>query len=146
MKPRIHDKATKRSASEFCIRLLAPLIWAGCILWLSLTPAPPKISGVLGWDKLLHAGAYGLLSFLIAQFLACTDRWPSAVTLRSAWVVAVSYGALVEILQLLAQTGRTAEWWDLFADMVGAFIGCVLFRQLFNLFSSRRKQLGRHNG
>ena len=98
------------------------------MLWLSLTSSPPQISGVLGWDKLLHACAYGLLTLLIAQFLLY-----SPLNSGNAWwqagLVAVCCGALLEILQLLVNTGRTAEWWDLFADAVGVFLAYVIFRK-----------------
>ena len=65
------DHFNKRSTGrlEFAVRLFLPVSWAIAILWLSLTPAPPHIPGPLGWDKLLHSGAYALLALLLAQFL-----------------------------------------------------------------------------
>ena len=112
---------------EPTLRLAAPCLWALIMLWLSLTSSPPQLPGVLGWDKLLHAGAYGLLSLLLAQALLC---WPHL--LHKAWwlasLTAIAFGALLEILQFLTQTGRTAEWLDLLADAVGALICCVIFR------------------
>jgi len=119
---------THRNSLETFIRLSAPILWALIMLWLSLTSSPPQISGVLGWDKLLHACAYGLLTLLIAQFLLYTPL-NSGKAWWQAGLVAVCYGGLIEILQLLAHTGRTAEWWDLFADAVGAFLAYVIFRK-----------------
>ncbi|MGK2944982.1 MAG: VanZ family protein [Desulfuromonadales bacterium] len=130
---------------EFILRLCLPLAWSIIIIWLSLTSAPPQISGVLGWDKLLHAGAYGLLSLLIAQFLFCLPLNPHKIWWVT-WLLAICFGALMEVLQLLAHTGRTAEWRDLFADAAGAFIICVILRQFPGLVCPRYKPLEKDHG
>ena len=109
------------------LRLALPILWAGIIYWLSLTSTPPLIQGVLGWDKLLHAVAYALLSILVAQYLHIYTR--SWKTVFYAGCLAILYGGLMEVLQLMMQTGRLAEWWDLVADIIGALAGCVIFRQ-----------------
>lgn len=133
-----------KDSPEFTLRLSAPILWALIMLWLSLTPSPPQLPGILGWDKLLHAGAYGLLSLLILQFL----HFRSSSSGKAWWqagLVAVCYGALLEIMQFLTQTGRTAEWWDLFADAVGALLCCVIFRRAPVLTCARRDEL-EHDG
>ena len=133
------------SKSVHILRLSIPVLWALIILWLSLTSSPPQLPGVLGWDKLLHAGAYGLLSILLAQAFLCPPFsmnkpwWPAAIA-------AVVYGALLEILQLLSQTGRTAEWLDLFADAIGACFCCVVFRHLLNLSCCHDEKSDKNNG
>lgn len=109
------------------LRLALPILWAGIIYWLSLTSTPPLIQGVLGWDKLLHAVAYALLSILVAQYLHIYTR--SWKTVFYAGCLAILYGGLMEVLQLMMQAGRLAEWWDLVADIIGALAGCVIFRQ-----------------
>lgn len=133
------------SKSVHILRLFIPVLWALIILWFSLTSSPPQLPGVLGWDKLLHAGAYGLLSILLAQAFLCPP-----FSMNKPWwlagVTAVIYGALLEILQLLSQTGRTAEWLDLFADAVGACLGCVIFRHLLKLSCCHDESLDTDNG
>ncbi len=131
--------------AEFIVRLMAPFLWAGIICWLSLTSSPPQIPGVLGWDKLLHAGAYGLLTVLIAQALFSLSLNPVKIWWY-AGLAAIGYGALLEVLQLLVQTGRTAEWWDLFADAVGISLSCVIFRQLPAVVCRRHEQQGKKHG
>ena len=133
------------SKSKQILRLFAPVLWALIILWLSLTSSPPQLPHILGWDKLLHAAAYGILSLLLAQAFLC-----SPFSMNKPWwlagITAVVYGALLEILQLLSQTGRTAEWLDLFADAVGACLGCVIFRQLLKLSCCHDESLDTDNG
>ena len=129
-------KNQQRGPVEFIIRLAAPLLWAGIILWLSLTPSPPDIPGVLGWDKLLHAGAYGLLTLLVAQFLLHSSL-NNGGSCWQAGLVAVGYAALLEVLQLLTMMGRTAEWTDLIADAVGVCLAGLISRHFLGSGSSR---------
>jgi len=145
MTARNNLKLQTSSSLEFIIRLVAPLAWASIILWLSLTSSPPQLPGLLGWDKLLHAGAYGLLTLLIAQYLLSLSLSPAKICWY-AGLAAVSYGALLEVMQLLVQTGRTAEWWDLFADVVGAFLGCVIFRQMPGVTCQRHEDRDKNYG
>ena len=133
------------SKSVHILRLSIPVLWALIILWLSLTSSPPQLPGVLGWDKLLHAGAYGLLSILLAQAFLCPP-FSMNKPWWSAGIAAVVYGALLEILQLLSQTGRTAEWLDLFADAIGACFCCVVFRHLLNLSCYHDEKSDKNNG
>lgn len=101
-------------------RWLGFIAYAMLICWLSLTPAPPQIEDDLfGWDKLQHAAAYGVFTLLAGWAfgtfpLAWKRRWWIAV------FVAVTCGALLEIVQGVFTTQRTAEWGDLLADLVGA--------------------------
>jgi len=127
-----------RNPLETFVRSSLPVLWAVIILWLSVTPSPPQLPGVLGWDKLLHAGSYGLLTLLVAQLLLYLS-----LNLRKAgWQAvsfAISYGALLEVLQRFLHTGRTAEWGDLLADAAGAFLAYLAFRTFSCLNCTRRE-------
>ncbi len=146
MSANLHDERRKVSTAELFARSLVLFTYIYVLFWLSLTSNPPQISGVLGWDKLQHAGAYGLLSLLIVQFFSCLFGSLSDKTWWYAGLAAVAYGALLEILQLVALTGRTAEWGDLFADAVGAFLSCVIFRQACLLYSRHYGHSGTQDG
>lgn len=111
-------------------RWLALLSWGGFILWLSLMPSPPAAPGILGWDKLQHFLAYGLLALLIARVLECRRAGANRHAWWQAWLVAVLFGLLLELLQGSMRYGRSAEWPDLIADALGALLACVLFRQV----------------
>ncbi len=135
-----------RPSGKIAKWILATLLWAGSIAWLSLIPSPPQIHGILGWDKLQHAGAYGLLSLLVAQTLYSL---PGSKTAKAWWYAGlstVSFGGLMEILQFVMQAGRTAEWWDLAADALGVLICCVLFRQVANVTSRRQRPVEKTRG
>jgi len=124
-------------------RLSLPVFWAGIICWLSLTSTPPLIQGPLGWDKLLHAAAYALLTVTIGQYLSmhCADSWKAGFYAAG---LAIVYGGLMEIMQLTMQAGRMAEWNDLVADAVGAVAGCVIFRQAAVLISQHHARNQAH--
>jgi len=121
------DKPSGQHPRWFALRLLGPLLWAGAILWLSLTSSPPQLPGALGWDKLLHAGAYGLLTLLLARMLSCLFHKPPGISWLLAGAAAVGYGGLMEILQWMVHSGRSPEWGDVVADAVGALLCCVIF-------------------
>lgn len=87
------------------------------VVWLALMPADAAPSG-LGWDKLNHAGAIA-----VATGLAFFSLRPRSWAAGGAFIYGTSLGILIEILQAVLATGRTAEWGDVAADLFGA--GCV---------------------
>jgi VanZ family protein len=102
------------------LRWLILILLTGGIAWLSLTSAPPTIDHpLLGWDKLQHTGAYGVLTLAAGRRFR---SWP--IPVGYAWGLAVGYaigvGGLIEVLQGCANTGRASEWLDLLADACGA--------------------------
>lgn len=110
------------------LRLTALLLWAVGILWLSLTPHPPRSPvPLLSWDKLQHAGAYALLTWLAGR---CLEQWRplSRHAWRSALLLVLIFGGLIEILQGALTHARRAEWGDWAADGFGAIlvVGIVL--------------------
>jgi VanZ family protein len=107
-------------------RLSALLLWAGCLLWLSLTPNPPRpSSALLSWDKLQHAGAFALLTLLAGRFFS---QWRPLS--HNPWffalLVAVLFGGLIEILQGTLTDIRQPEWGDLAADVAGGLLVVVV--------------------
>lgn len=97
-----------------------PLVaWVIIVLWLTLTPSPLQVSGLLGWDKLQHAGAFSVLALLAGWAFAPLGPTPMPGWFRGA-LFAFFFGGLVELLQEVFTTTRSAEWQDLLADLVGA--------------------------
>jgi VanZ family protein len=105
---------------------MRPLHWAlwwvlgGALLFALIVYAclrPP--GGMTPWlprlDKLQHAGALFVLSF-----------WCLAVVERRAYLrvtlVMIAVGAGIEVAQGLMALGRSAEWLDFLADVVGILL------------------------
>lgn len=83
-------------------------------IWLALLPAGSAPSG-FGWDKLNHAGAIAA-----ATGLAYLSFRPRGRAAAGAFLYGASLGVLIEILQAALATGRSAEWGDVAADLIGA--------------------------
>jgi VanZ family protein len=85
------------------------------VIWLSLTPSPPKLEVAYG-DKLGHFAAYGALMVWFCQFYGGR---------RARLVCAVGFigmGIGLEFIQRM--TGyRDFEWLDMVADAVGVLLG-----------------------
>lgn len=70
-------------------------------------------------DKLEHILAYVALSFWFASVVVRRDYLGLALAL-------VAFGGLIELLQGWMGLGRTADWLDLRADVIGIAIGMAL--------------------
>ncbi|MES3019798.1 MAG: VanZ family protein [Bacteroidota bacterium] len=84
-----------------------------------------------GFDKLTHTGFFFVLTVLlfygkIKQQVSYSYR---GITLVKIMVITVSLGAFIEVLQLTVFTYRSADWWDLFADLTG--VGMGMFSYIF---------------
>lgn len=85
-------------------------------------------------DKILHVIAFAGLSFLIAWAIPTKllDRFRNV---RIAGMIAIGYGAFDELTQI--PVGRTADWKDLIADIIGVSFGllayCVMRELLWRL-------------
>ena len=98
--------------------------------WVSMcvathVPNPPAVVPVQVSDTWLHLVAYLGLAVLLVQGIAVVR----SVSRRDAvllWAVAVVYGALDEVTQMVPALHRTAEWKDWAADVAGAAIGVLV--------------------
>lgn len=101
--------------------------WLALITILSLTGSPPQITvAVLGWDKLQHATAYGILTGLLLRGLLKGQQKILGALVVSV-IVASSIGALMEILQGLQHNGRQADPLDALANCFGSGLGGLLY-------------------
>ena len=91
---------------------------AAAIVWLSLTPAPPRIDLEQG-DKLGHFLAYGSL---MLWFSLLYPRRATRIAYAFAWT---GMGVGLEFIQ--GQLGyRTYEVYDMYANALGVLIGWAL--------------------
>lgn len=89
--------------------------WVAAIVWLSLTPSPPKLEVTLG-DKLGHFTAYGALMFWFCQLYA---RRSARIAYGAAFV---AMGIALEFIQ--GATGyRSFELLDMAANSIGVLLG-----------------------
>ncbi len=104
-------------------RVWRTLFWlalAGSYL-LSVLPGE-VVAPLFSWsDKLNHAGAFLVLGVLLRLGWRI-DYWRALALL-------VAYGGFIEISQLFA-VHRSAEWADVGADTIGAFLGFKLYKYI----------------
>jgi VanZ family protein len=73
-----------------------------------------------GFDKMVHCGFFFMFTVLAIHGVIAQHRNFNFGTAVKMFVVAIAFGAAIEILQLYIFTWRSGEWNDLFADTVGA--------------------------
>ena len=117
------------------------MLWAVLIEALMLWPNPPSVPQ--GWnfvwldsiapDKLVHAGLFAVMCFLIVRALAVEAR-PKLV----AFVATAAFGACTEFQQHFVPT-RSMEFGDILADAAGSAIGLAIFAA----WALRRREFNR---
>lgn len=95
---------------------VAQILLVGFMAWVfyaALGPAPegPEIPHL---DKLMHALCWGFMAALC--LVAYPGKW------RTALGVSAAHGGLTEVMQGTLVQGRSAEWLDWAADLLGAVI------------------------
>ena len=91
--------------------LMAALVM---VAWQSLLPAN-GLQGIPHMDKVVHFLIYGLLCFLAVKAqLSKRYLWP--------FLGVISFGLLIEVLQGAMGWGRTASFWDMLANTLGAAV------------------------
>jgi VanZ family protein len=114
------------------LRLLSVwLFWPGVVVvvWGELTPHPPHLEGIFGWDKVDHFTAYFGLA---AMATMVTGLRP-----RMIWLVGglILFSGALELAQAL--TGRDAEIVDFVANSLGALSGALTAVTILLLFRDR---------
>jgi len=72
-----------------------------------------------GFDKLVHCGFFFTLTTLAINGTIRQKGNLSFADAVKVFVIAIAFGALIEILQKYFFTWRSGEWDDLFADSIG---------------------------
>ncbi len=106
------------------------LAYCAFIFWMSSGPAPlPKPMSLFGMDKLLHAGAYGVLACIVLAGMRRSGRgWGRPALFLLPLLFASLYGVTDEIHQYFVPT-RQFDPFDALANAFGAVLaaGAGLF-------------------
>jgi|GEM_PF-1184709 len=115
----------------------------------SLAPSDPTRAAAVVFfnqqDKLLHAGAFATLTFVLLIGLApgmrvvrdprtglpyarLTSRGVTLASIISSFLAISALGLVIEIMQGRYTTTRTMDPWDVLANSVGSGLVCLLFR------------------
>ena len=100
------------------------LVVAAVIAGLSLMENPQMSLLDKCGDKFWHTMMYVGLAFVLMCGLILDKRraWGYAVV---AWAISTGYGGLMELLQEWCTVSRAGDWYDWYADMLGALAGVV---------------------
>lgn len=110
------------------------ILWALIILILCGAPSSgfpsTRFFNIPHFDKIIHFGLYVVFSTLL---LSENNKLKlkGELTKQSIFIslsVAILYGLLIEILQWLVFTSRGAEFWDFFANTIGAITAVLTYR------------------
>lgn len=104
------------------------LVWTVFILILC-TAKMPDTSGsgffFQGFDKIVHLGFFYVLTILLFYGKIQSQHNYSFRVLTIFKIIGLTFflGGSIELIQLNFFPYRSAEWWDLGADMIGVFMG-----------------------
>lgn len=104
-----------------------------------LTPisGPSALKFYIPLDKLIHITIYLLLSFLwIFYFYKANIYNKIATPIVLVILLCFFYGIIIEAIQELYIPLRKADLFDVLANMIGAFLGALLFWNVKNRIKS----------
>lgn len=103
------------------------------ILYLTLVPSPlpdTRLPLFPGADKLVHAAMFGGLALVLLVDASRSRRRVVGSAGAAALCLASGlFGGVIELLQMAMAMGRGAEWLDFAADLFGAAVAWIVWRQ-----------------
>jgi len=108
------------------VRILLVVIYVGCVAALSLLPMQdlPQVPMFRGEDKVVHFIMYFGFSILFCWTLKTELNFSK---LFFVLLVTVSWGILMEYLQLDMHIGRSFSWYDELANSIGSGFGILVY-------------------
>jgi len=104
------------------------LLVIAAILFLSLfNPPKTKLDPITGIDKVVHVCMYmGLELIIWIEYLRNHTNLNWLKILLFGIIAPIALGGLMEIAQMKLTQGRSGEWADLWADVIGVLIGTAI--------------------
>ena len=120
---------------RYMFRYKFSIILAILIAMLSLVPSSSMPDSTLFsikfLDKLVHFSMYGFFGFVALLESRCWEKCIGFHVILTATIFILS--AIIEVLQATVVATRSAEWFDLLANLTGLIAGYFTFRLLRNL-------------
>ena len=107
--------------------LVFAIIWTAGITWLSLGSFEnvPNVSiSIPGKDKTVHFFFYFFFVIFLAKGLNARTKNQQLIIV----LVAIIYGIIIEVFQDVFTLTRTADFFDVIANSIGAIFGLVFLR------------------
>jgi VanZ family protein len=116
------NRPTGGAAVDPSQRLLRVLLlgWWALIFTITHIPIPPPVGEATVPDKSIHFGMYAVLGALLVLW----EGWRVRVSWRrcgASLAILAAYAVVDELLQI--PVGRSAEWLDGAADLLGGVVG-----------------------
>lgn len=127
---------------KFIKQHINSFLWA--LIILILCGAPSSEFPSMGFlniphlDKVVHFGLYVVFTLLLLSETN-TKRKIGELDRKSVFIsliIAIFYGLLIELMQMLVFKSRGAEFWDFVANTIGAIMAVLLYK-LVNKLSKR---------
>lgn len=119
------------------------LVWASIIFLAFSIPGNqvPKVSifRVPHFDKFIHFSSILILSLLLISEFNGLKHELRIQSRAILWAIlfSVGYGMLLEILQYLVFSYRSASYWDALANILGAITAAFVYKALNRLTKGR---------
>jgi VanZ family protein len=113
------------------MKYLFSIIWLGLIVFASLTPSDkiPDFHLFLHADKVIHFCMYAGLSFFLIPALLIDKNYKRSY--MYSLIISVFVGAIMEYFQLVFAIGRSVEFFDLVANIIGSIAGISIYQLTF---------------
>jgi lipopolysaccharide export LptBFGC system permease protein LptF len=111
-------------------------LWMATLTTLSLLPSEDlnvKTPPIPHLDKWVHFAFYAVAMTLGALFMRerLRRKYTRGTALLVIGIALAIYGMIIEVLQGISDLDRSAEWWDIGANIVGIGFGAALSVLLF---------------
>lgn len=111
----------------FSVRTIIMAFYMGLIATLSLLPLKdlPNIPLFPGEDKLIHMSMYFIMAIVLL--------WGFLYKQINRWYIygfIIVWGFSMEVIQLIMHVGRNFSMLDMLANIIGAFLGIMLFHYI----------------